>query len=109
MVYVDPLKLQAHQLSPMDVVRATNGSNLILPAGDVRIGPMDYNIYTNAQVADARSLNDIPLKTEGQKSVFLSDVGQATDGSAVQYNILRVDGQNALHVAVQKQGAGTNH
>ena len=51
MVYVDPLKLQAHELSPMDVVRATNASNLILPAGDVRIGPMDYNIYTNAQVA----------------------------------------------------------
>src|ERR1700736_2002414 len=89
MVYVDPLKLQAHQLSPMDVVRATNASNLILPAGDIRLGPMDYSIYTNAQVADAKSLNDIPLKTEGQKSVFLSDVGKATDGSAMQYNIVR--------------------
>jgi multidrug efflux pump subunit AcrB len=65
MVYVDPLKLQAHELSPMDVVRATNSSNLILPAGDVRIGPMDYNIYTNAQVSDAKTLNSIPLKTEG--------------------------------------------
>jgi HAE1 family hydrophobic/amphiphilic exporter-1 len=108
MVYVDPLKLQAHQLSPMDVVRATNSSNLILPAGDVRIGPMDYNIYTNAQVADAQSLNDIPLKTEGQKSVFLSDVGKATDGSAMQYNIVRVDGQKSVYVAVQKQGGDTN-
>lgn len=108
MVYVDPVKLQAHQLSPMDVVRATNSSNLILPAGDVRIGPMDYNIYTNAQVADAKSLNDIPLKTEGQKSVFLSDVGKATDGSAMQYNIVRVDGQKSVYVAVQKQGGDTN-
>jgi hydrophobic/amphiphilic exporter-1 (mainly G- bacteria), HAE1 family len=108
MVYVDPVKLQAHQLSPMDVVRATNSSNLILPAGDIRIGPMDYNIYTNAQVADANSLNDIPLKTEGQKSVFLSDVGKATDGSAMQYNIVRVDGQKSVYVAVQKQGGDTN-
>src|SRR6202171_2338005 len=108
MVYVDPLKLQAHQLSPMDVVRATNSSNLILPAGDVRIGPMDYNIYTNAQVSDAQALNDIPLKTEGQKSVFLSDVGRATDGSAMQYNIVRVDGQKSVYVAVQKQGGATN-
>src|ERR1700691_2964723 len=47
MVYVDPLKLQANQPSPMDVVRATNKSNLILPAGDVRMGPTDYNLYTN--------------------------------------------------------------
>jgi HAE1 family hydrophobic/amphiphilic exporter-1 len=108
MVYVDPLKLQAHQLSPMDVVRATNSSNLILPAGDVRIGPMDYSIYTNAQVADAQSLNGIPLKTEGQKSVFLSDVGKATDGAAMQYNVVRVDGQKSVYVAVQKQGGDTN-
>jgi hydrophobic/amphiphilic exporter-1 (mainly G- bacteria), HAE1 family len=108
MVYVDPVKLQAHELSPMDVVRATNSSNLILPAGDVRIGPMDYNIYTNAQVSDAASLNDIPLKTEGQRSVFLSDVGKATDGAAMQYNVVRVDGQKSVYVAVQKQGGDTN-
>ncbi|MGC0779576.1 MAG: efflux RND transporter permease subunit, partial [Candidatus Acidiferrum sp.] len=49
MVYVDPLKLQAHQLSPMDVVREINESDLILPAGDVKIGPFDYNLYSNAQ------------------------------------------------------------
>ena len=70
MVYVDPLKLQAHELSPMDVVRATNSSNLILPAGDVRLGPIDYNIYTNAQVLDAKGLNEIPLKTEGAEVRF---------------------------------------
>ncbi len=108
MVYVDPVKLQAHELSPMDVVRATNSSNLILPAGDVRIGPMDYNIYTNAQVSDAKDLNGVPIKTEGQKSVFLSDVGSAVDGSATQYNIVRVDGQKSVYVAVQKQGGDTN-
>jgi hydrophobic/amphiphilic exporter-1 (mainly G- bacteria), HAE1 family len=108
MVYVDPLKLQAHELSPMDVVRATNSSNLILPAGDVRLGPIDYNIYTNAQVADANGLNQVPLKTEGEKSVFISDVGKAVDGSALQYNIVRVDGQKSVYVAVQKQGGDTN-
>ncbi|MGH9739824.1 MAG: efflux RND transporter permease subunit, partial [Candidatus Acidiferrales bacterium] len=50
MVYVDPLKLQAYGLSPMDVVRAVDSSNLILPAGDAKIGPFDYNIYTNSQL-----------------------------------------------------------
>jgi HAE1 family hydrophobic/amphiphilic exporter-1 len=108
MVYVDPQKLQAHEMSPMDVVRATNASNLILPAGDVRLGPIDYNIYTNAQVADAKALNEVPIKTEGQKSVFVSDVGKAVDGSALQYNIVRVDGQKSVYVAVQKQGGDTN-
>jgi HAE1 family hydrophobic/amphiphilic exporter-1 len=108
MVYVDPLKLQAHQLSPMDVVRATDATNLILPAGDVRIGPLDYSIYTNAQVPDANALNDIPLKTEGEKSVFLSDVGKAVDGAALQYNVVRVDGQKSVYVPILKQGGDTN-
>ncbi len=49
-VFVDPIKLEAHQLSLMDVVTAVNNSNLILPAGDVRIGNRDYNIYANSQV-----------------------------------------------------------
>ncbi|HXX46322.1 MAG TPA: efflux RND transporter permease subunit [Candidatus Acidoferrales bacterium] len=108
MVYVDPLKLQAHELSPMDVVRATNTSNLILPAGDVRIGPIDYNLYTNAQVPNAMALNNIPLKTEGQQSVFVSDVGHAVDGSALQYNIVRVNGDRSAYVPVLKQGGDTN-
>jgi HAE1 family hydrophobic/amphiphilic exporter-1 len=108
MIYVDPLKLQAHQLSPMDVVRATDASNLILPAGDVRIGPMDYNLYTNAQVDDAKALNQVPLKTEGQRSVFIGDVGNAVDGAALQYNIVRVNGQRSVYVPILKQGGNTN-
>jgi HAE1 family hydrophobic/amphiphilic exporter-1 len=108
MVYVDPLKLQAHELSPMDVVRSINDSNLILPAGDVRLGALDYNIYTNAQVPNAQALNQIPLKTEGEKSVFLSDVGNAVDGSYLQYNIVRVNGQKSVYAPILKQGGDTN-
>src|SRR5215469_13604514 len=108
MVNVDPLQLQAHQLSPMDVVRAVDDSNLILPAGDVRIGPLDYNIYTNAQVPSAKALNSIPLKTVGENSVYLSDVGKAVDGSYTQYNVVRVDGQRSVYVPVMKQGGNSN-
>src|ERR1700746_1269510 len=107
-VYVAPRKLQAHNLSPMDVVRATNESNLILPAGDLRLGLTDQNIYTNAQIPNAAALNGIPLKTEGQKSVFIADVGNAVDGSYLQYNVVRVNGQNSVYVPIQKQGGDTN-
>ena len=70
---------------------------------------MDYNIYTNAQVADAAALNDIPLKTEGQKSVFISDVGKAVDGAALQYNIVRVNGQKSVYVADPEAGRRHQH
>src|SRR4249920_3703903 len=74
MVYVDPLKLQAHELSVMDVVRTVNDSNLILPAGDVRIGPVDYNLYTNSQLPTTSEINSLPLKTVGNASVLVQDV-----------------------------------
>src|SRR6201993_4113349 len=50
--FIEPVKLEAAQLSPMDVVRTVNDANRILPAGDVRIGPRDYNIYSNSQLPD---------------------------------------------------------
>ena len=108
MVYVDPLKLQAHQLSPMDVVRQLNQSNLILPAGDVKIGPYDYNLYSNSQAPTAKSINTMPLKTVGQSSVLVGDIGKAVDAEAIQTNIVRVDGQPSVYLPILKQGGDTN-
>ena len=108
MVYVDPLKLAAYQLSPMDVVRTINDSNLILPAGDVRIGPIDYSIYTNSQIDNIPNINLIPLKTVGVRSVDVGDVGMAKDAQQIQTSIVRVDGQPSVYLPVLKQGGGTN-
>ena len=108
MVYVDPLKLQASQLGVMDVVHSINDSNLILPAGDVRIGPKDYNIYANSQVATPNDVNSIPLKTVGNASILVGDVGHAVDGGQLQTNIVRVDGQHSVYIPVLKQGGGAN-
>ena len=108
MIYVDPTKLEANQLSVMDVVRSINESNLILPAGDVKIGPFDYNIYTNSQLNDIEDINDVPLKMVNNAPVLVRDVGYAKDGSAIQYNIVRVDGQPSVYLPVFKQGGDSN-
>jgi HAE1 family hydrophobic/amphiphilic exporter-1 len=108
MVYVDPLKLQAHELSPMDVVRQINDSNLILPAGDVKIGPFDYNLYSNSQAPSAAAINSMPLKSVGQSSVLVGDIGKAVDAQAIQTNIVRVDGQPSVYLPILKQGGDTN-
>ena len=108
MVYVDPLKLEAHQLSVMDVVRTVNNANLILPAGDVKIGPYDYNLYANSQINDMADINQLPLKTVGNASVLVADVGQAQDAAQIQYNVVRVDGQPSVYLPVLKQGGDAN-
>ena len=108
MVYVDPLKLEAHQLSVMDVVRSVNESNLILPAGDVKIGPIDYNLYTNSQLKGVDQINSLPLKTVNGSPVLVGDVGHAADAAQIQTSIVRIDGQRSVYLPVLKQGGDAN-
>jgi multidrug efflux pump subunit AcrB len=108
MVYADPYKLEAHQLSLMDVVRSVNESNLILPAGDVQIGPLDYNIYTNSQLRSVREIDQLPLKVVHDAPVRVADIGFAQDGHQIQTNVVRVDGQPSVYTPVMKQGGDTN-
>ena len=108
MVYVDPYKLLSRQLSLMDVVDALNRSNLILPAGDVKMGPFDYYVYSNSLVKKVEDLNRLPIKTHKQSWVSIGDIGQAQDANQIQYNIVRVDGQRSVYLPIMKQGGDTN-
>ena len=108
MVYVDPYKLLSRQLSLMDVVGAVNNSNLILPSGDVKLGPYDYYVYSNSMVDTAKELNDIPIKTAGASWVSVGDIGKAEDGHSIQTNIVRVNGQKSVYLPIMKQGGDTN-
>ena len=107
-IYVDPLKLEAHNMSLMDVVDSVNQSNLILPAGDVRIGTKDYNLLANSQAPSAAQINSMPLKSSGNASVLVADVGHAEDSGALQTNIVRIDGQRSVYVPILKQAGKSN-
>ncbi len=108
MVYVDPLKLEAHGLSVMDVVRTVDQANLILPAGDVKIGPYDYNVYADSQINAMKDVNLVPLKTEQDASVLVADVGKAQDASQIQLCKVRINSQPSVYLPVLKQGGEAN-
>lgn len=108
MVYVDPYKLQSRGLSLTDVVEAVNRNNLILPAGDVKMGNYDYYVFSNAMVDQVDELNRFPLKTVDQRWVSVRDVGEAKDAHQIQYSVVRVDGQRSAYLPIMKQGGDTN-
>jgi multidrug efflux pump subunit AcrB len=107
-LFVDPYKLEANQLSPMDVVRAVNQANVILPAGDAQIGRLDYNIYTNSMLKGPADIAQVPIKTVGQATVRVGDVATPEDAFGRQYNIVRVDGQRAVYLPIFKAGSDSN-
>src|SRR5580698_10064299 len=108
MLYVDPFQLEANQLSPMDVVRSVNEANVILPAGDVQIGRLDYNIYTNSMLKGPGDIAQVPIKTVGQSPVRVGDVATPKDSFGLQYNIVHVDGTRAVYLPIFKQGGDSN-
>ncbi len=108
MVYVNPAKLEAAGLGVMDVVRAINQQNLILPSGDARIGRFDFPLRINSQIPDPQGINDIPIKTVGTANVTVGDIGEARDAAQIQTNAVRVDGQPSVYLPVMKQSGDTN-
>src|ERR1700719_817167 len=104
MVDIDPLKLQAKGLTPLDVVNAVNAQNLTLPSGLAKIGDTQFTVRTNAMPTTIADLNNIPIKYTNGPTVFLKDVGQVHDGWAVQQNIVRDNGRRSVLLSVLKNG-----
>jgi multidrug efflux pump subunit AcrB len=108
MLYTDPYKLEANQLSPMDVVRAVNAANVILPAGDVQIGRLDYDLYTNSMLKGPDDIAQVPIKMVSQSPVRVGDVAVPKDSFGLQYNVVRVNGQRAVYLPIFKAGSDSN-
>jgi multidrug efflux pump subunit AcrB len=104
MVDIDPLKLQAKGLTPLDVVNAVNAQNLTLPSGTAKIGDTQFSVRTNAVPTTIDDLNDIPVKFVNGATVFVKDVGRVHDGNAVQQNIVRTDGRRSVLLSIIKNG-----
>src|SRR5574342_448091 len=76
-VFLDRERMLARGLSTHDIVNAVNAQSLLLPAGDVKIGDFDYNVYTNSMIRIVDHMNDTPIKVVNGVPVFLKDVGKA--------------------------------
>ena len=100
--------LQSRGLSPLDVVNAISAQNLILPNGTAKIGLKEYAVdFVNAAPQTIPELNRIPIRTVGSTTTYISDVGFVRDGFPPQTNIVRVDGQRASLLTVQKNGTNS--
>ncbi len=125
-VMVDPNLLRARQLGILDVVNAVKSSNLLLPSGDLRAGNLDYNVFTNTSVEDARPLNDVVVRpgappapgatgtaaamfnAQSSAPVRVTDVAKVIDSTADQSNVVRINGRRGVYMRVLKQpGANT--
>ena len=108
LAYVDPLKAQARNLSPLDVINAVRDFNVMIPTGDAKFGALDYQINTNGMVPLVAQLNDLPLRVGNGPPTYIRDVAKVEDSHQIQTNIVRVHGKRQVYIPIYRQpGANT--
>jgi multidrug efflux pump subunit AcrB len=108
MVYLDQKELLGRGLSPLDVVSALNNGNAMIPTGDVKIGKYDLSITSNGMVPDLKSFDNLLVKVADNSPVFIRDIGHTEDSSAVQLNVVQVNGQKQTYIPLfRRVGAST--
>ena len=107
-VFMDQQRMMARGISPSDVVKAINSQSAIIPAGDIKLGDLDYYVYSNSLVDTVEKINDIPIKVVNGTPIFVRDIGTAADSAAIQTSIVRVNGHEATYIPITRQeGANT--
>jgi hydrophobe/amphiphile efflux-1 (HAE1) family protein len=107
-INLDRDRLYSKGLSVNEVTRAVNDANFLLPSGDVKMGSFDYNVFTNNQFSVIEPMEDIVVRRSGTTPIRLRDVGRVEDSAETQVSIVRVNGERAVYLRVNKQpGANT--
>ena len=106
-VDLDQQAMQAHNVSADDVVNTITVQNLILPAGDEKLGKFDWNVALNASPVVLEKINDLPVKKVNGTIIYMHDVAYVHQGSPPQTNLVRVNGSRAVLMTILKAGAAS--
>src|SRR6202453_3541599 len=101
---LDTAALQSRGLTGLDVANSLAAQNLITPVGTEKIGDYEYTVNLNSAPSKISELGDLPIKNVGGAMVYMRDVSQVHNGSAVQTNIVHVDGSRSVLLSVFKNG-----
>ena len=108
LAYVDRDELEVRNLAPLDIARAIQKQNVLVPTGNAKFGDIDYQIVSNAMAPEVRQINDFPIKTDGEAVVFMRDIGETRDSHQIQSNIVRINGRRQVYIPIYRQpGANT--
>lgn len=103
MVYVNPSQLRAMNLSATDVVDALHKSNLVLAAGTVKLGDYEYQVHPLNTLPTPEEIEAVPITVRDGKPIFIRDVGYVQDDAAIQYNIVRVNGNRSVYCPLLRE------
>jgi len=108
LVYLDPDRLMARDLSALDVVKALQEGNLMVTPGTAYFGDNQVLLDTNLMVDKVDELNDFPIRIGGNRNVYLRDIGHAEDAHSIQTSRVRINGRRQVFVPIYRQGGASS-
>jgi len=107
MIYLNPQKLEAYGLSPVDVVKALDEGNFMATPGSAYFGDDQVALDSNVMFGEVEEFNDLPLRF-GDTQIYLRDVGQAIDANVIQKSRVRINGRREVYVPVYRQAGSSS-
>ncbi len=101
---LDPQRLQAKGLSPLDVLNAMTTQNIVEPSGTVKIGMNEYDVRVNSTPVTIEGISNLPVKQVNGATIYIHDVATVSDGAIPQTNIVRQDGHRGVLISILKSG-----
>ncbi|MBZ9730861.1 efflux RND transporter permease subunit [Salegentibacter sp. JZCK2] len=107
-VYVEPDKLEARGISQTQVMDAIKKNTTMIPSGIAEIGDINYGVEAQGLIQDVEDFNDIVITHKNGNPIYIKDIGEVKDASAIQTNIARVSGKEQVYLPIFKRpGANT--
>jgi multidrug efflux pump subunit AcrB len=102
-ISANPNRLRAYNMSPDEVVQAITKGNTISPSGNVRLGDVMPMVPVNSVVTDVRSLSDVPIRSDGTRTIFVRDIGTVADSADIESGYALLNGRRTVYIPVTKR------
>ena len=107
-IWLDPIRMAAYGITPIDIKNAVTNENVELPSGSIEGNTMELTLRTMGQMHTANEFNNIILKENNGNVVRVSDIGHAELGPADIKSYMKMNGVPMVGVVVIPQ-PGANH
>jgi multidrug efflux pump subunit AcrB len=108
LVYLDPKRLEARNLSMSDIVQVLQDGNLMVTPGTAYFGDNQVLLDTNAMVAAVEDLDNLPIRLPNGRVIQLRDVGHAEDAASIQTSRVRINGLQQVYIPIYRQGGASS-
>ncbi len=102
-VLIDPLKLEAYNVTAGELINAVNNNNRLIAAGEIELGTAAYSIKIPSAFNEAQDVYNLPVKRNGDRIITLADIADIRLTFEDRRGTARFNGEDTVALQVVKR------